>query len=90
VEVSVMTTHRATQEQAQGRERSQLRLVAFCLASINRRTEDVGIVVVVVMELKLRNVERHILRAHLTDYDDNADLEDRPEETARRISGSSC
>jgi hypothetical protein len=52
----------------------------FCaLASRNRRSEDVRILAIVVSELKLRNVERHVFAADPVERADNATLEDRPE-----------
>lgn len=41
--------------------------------------EDVGVVAIVVAELELRDVQRHVFRAHLVERADDAALEDRPE-----------
>jgi hypothetical protein len=49
------------------------------LASLNCRSEDVGIRPIVISELKLRNVQRHVFGAHLVERADHATLEDRPE-----------
>src|SRR5260370_6031552 len=49
------------------------------LASPDRFAENIGIVAVVVPELKLRNVERQIFWAELVERADNAAFEDRPE-----------
>jgi hypothetical protein len=46
-------------------------------AACYRGPEDVGIGAIVVAELKLRDVERHVLGAHLVEGADNATLEDR-------------
>ena len=49
------------------------------LASLNRRTENVRVEAVVIAELKLRDVQRHILLADLVECADNTALDDRPE-----------
>ena len=54
-------------------------LMSFALASADRRSEDVRILAVVVAELKLGDIERHVLRAHLVEGPDHTALEDRPE-----------
>src|SRR6202521_80530 len=48
------------------------------LTSSYRRPEDVRIVPVVVAELKLRNVQRHVLGADLVERADHAALKDAP------------
>ena len=48
-------------------------------ASLNRRAEYVGVMPVVVAELKLRNVQRHVFAADLVEAADDPALEDRPE-----------
>jgi hypothetical protein len=48
-------------------------------ASRNSCTEDVRILAIIVAELKLRDVQRHIFGAHLVERVDHAALEDRPE-----------
>ena len=49
------------------------------LASVDRRSEDVGIETVVVAELKFRDVQRQIFFADFVERADHAALEDRPE-----------
>jgi hypothetical protein len=49
------------------------------LTSADRRSEDVRILPVVVAELELSNIERHVFAADLVEGADNAALEDRPE-----------
>jgi hypothetical protein len=53
-------------------------------ASANGRAENIGIHPIVITELKLRNVQRHIFFADLVERADNAALEDRPK-TFNRI-----
>src|SRR6202050_1770501 len=48
------------------------------LASANRRVENVLVLPIVIAELKLRDIERHILGADLVERADNAALEDAP------------
>jgi hypothetical protein len=43
------------------------------------RTEDVGVIAIVVTELKFGNVERHILATDLVEGADNAAFHQRPE-----------
>ena len=54
---------------------------SFCpiSASRNRRSENVGVIPVIVTELELRAVQRHIFGAHFMERTDYATLEDRPE-----------
>jgi hypothetical protein len=47
--------------------------------SAERRSKDVRVVAVVVAELELRYIERHIFGTHLVKGADHAALEDRPE-----------
>jgi hypothetical protein len=49
------------------------------LAPFNRRSEDVSIVPIVISELELGNIERHVSPAHFMERADNTALEDRPE-----------
>lgn len=49
------------------------------LASVYCCPEDVWIEAVVVSELKLRNVQRHIFGRHFVERADHASFEDRPE-----------
>ena len=49
------------------------------LTSADRRAENIGIEAIIVAELKLGNVERHVFGRHLVQRADNATLEDRPE-----------
>lgn len=51
----------------------------IALASLNRRSENVGIEAVVITELKLRNIQRQIFLADLMIAADDAALEDAPE-----------
>jgi hypothetical protein len=51
----------------------------FVSAACYRGSEHVGIVAVVITELKLRDVQRQIFSAHLVERTDYAALEDRPE-----------
>jgi hypothetical protein len=53
-------------------------------APINCRSKDVRIAPVVVSELKLRDVQRHIFRTHLVERTDATTFEDRPE-TLNRV-----
>ena len=53
------------------------------LASTNRRPERVGIEAVIVAELKLGNVKRHIFAAHLVEHADNTAFEDQSESLNR-------
>jgi hypothetical protein len=47
-------------------------------AACYRGTENIGIVAVVVAELKLRDVQRHIFGADFVEGADNATLQNRP------------
>ena len=47
-------------------------------AACYRRSKHVGVVAVVVAELKFRDVQRHIFGAHLVERADHAALEDAP------------
>jgi hypothetical protein len=49
------------------------------LASLNRRSEDVSVFPVIISELELGNIERHVFAAHLVERADHTALEDRPE-----------
>jgi hypothetical protein len=49
------------------------------LTSGNRRTENVCVVSVVIAELELGNIERHVFPADLVEGADHAAFEDRPE-----------
>jgi hypothetical protein len=48
-------------------------------ASLDRRSEDIRILPVVIAELELGNIQRHIFAAHFVECSDNTALEDRPE-----------
>jgi hypothetical protein len=48
------------------------------LASLDRRSEDVRALTVVIAELELSDIQRHIFAAHFVECADNAALEDRP------------
>jgi hypothetical protein len=49
------------------------------LASVDRRSENISVLAIVVAELKFRDVQRHIFGAHLVKCADDAALEDGPE-----------
>jgi hypothetical protein len=49
------------------------------LASPNRRSENIRGLPVVIAELKLGNIERHVFAAHFVERADHTALEDRPE-----------
>jgi hypothetical protein len=49
------------------------------LASLDRRSEDIRILPVIISELELGNIQRHIFPAHFVERADHATLEDRPE-----------
>ncbi len=53
--------------------------------SANRRSENVSILTVVVAELKLRDIQRHIFAADLVEAADDPAFDDRPE-TLDRLS----
>lgn len=59
----------------QARGQRPLRFLA--LASAYRRSEDIGIEAIVIAELELGNIERHVFGAHLVESADNAAFEDR-------------
>jgi hypothetical protein len=48
-------------------------------ASVDRRSENIGIAAVIISELKLREIKRHIFGAHLVEHADHAAFEDRSE-----------
>jgi hypothetical protein len=52
---------------------------ALGLASLDCRSEDVRVLPVIIAELELGNIERHIFAAHFVECADDAALEDRPE-----------
>jgi hypothetical protein len=54
-------------------------LLQLLSASLDCRSEDVRVSPVVISELELGNIERHIFAAHFVERADNATLEDRPE-----------
>jgi hypothetical protein len=49
------------------------------LASLNRRSENISVLPIIIAELKFGNIERHIFSAHFVERADYAALEDRPE-----------
>jgi len=51
----------------------------FCSASLDRRSEDVRVLPIVITELELGDIQRHIFAAHFVERADHATLEDRPE-----------
>jgi len=48
------------------------------LAANNCRAEYVGVLPIIVTELKLRNIQRHIFGANFVETADDAALEDAP------------
>jgi hypothetical protein len=54
-------------------------LLTAVSASLDRCSEDVRILPVVIAELELGNIERHIFAAHFVERADHAALENRPE-----------
>ena len=66
---------------AQARQRRLLFVTAFLTvsASLDRRPKDVRVLAVIVTELELGNIKRHIFAAHFMECADYAALEDRPE-----------
>src|ERR1700675_3897802 len=61
------------------RKSAPANIFAATLASVYRRSEDVGVEAVIVTELKLRDIERKIFCADLVECANHATLEDRPE-----------
>jgi hypothetical protein len=57
---------------------SKGRLVVGASTSLDRRSENVRILPVIISELKLGDIERHIFAAHFVECADHAALEDRP------------
>jgi hypothetical protein len=41
----------------------------MCLASLNRRSEDVRVLPVIIAELEFGNIQRHIFPAHFVERD---------------------
>ncbi len=58
--------------------REQHRGFCVCLTSCDSRSEYVGIEAIVIAELKLRDVQRHIFGAHFVKCANDAPFEDRP------------
>ena len=52
---------------------------SHCLASTDRRSENVSVPPVVITELELGDIERHIFPAHFVKGANHAALENRPE-----------
>lgn len=48
------------------------------LESFDRRSEDILVLPIVITELELGNIERHVFSAHFVERADHAALEDRP------------
>ena len=59
------------------------------LASLNGRSENVVVKTIIVAELELDNIERHVFGAYLVESTDNLALEDRPEALNRLSADSS-
>jgi hypothetical protein len=53
--------------------------MAHLSASLNRRSEDIRVLAIVIAELKFGNIERHIFPAHFVKCADDAAFENRPE-----------
>jgi hypothetical protein len=66
-------------QRATGNSKEGHGAAAAPLTSINRRSEDVRILPVIISELELGNIERHIFPAHFMERADNTAFEDRPE-----------
>jgi len=49
------------------------------LASLDRRSENIRVLAIIITELKFGNIERHIFPAHFVECADDTALEDRPE-----------
>jgi hypothetical protein len=58
--------------------RLPLQALPVALASADRRSEDVRVFAVIIAELKLGNIERHVFLADLVEAPDDPALEDRP------------
>jgi hypothetical protein len=56
--------------------------ISSILTSINCVSEDIRVPPIVITELELCNIERHIFPAHFVERADAAALEDRPEANA--------
>ena len=68
------------QSQAQVRPpMPHIRQCGECLASLDRCSEDVRAVAIVIPELKFRNVQRHVFGADPVECADDPALEDPPE-----------
>ena len=59
--------------------RRQQSTVLLFSASLDRRPEDICVLPVIVAELELGNIQRHIFPAHFVERADHAAFEDRPE-----------
>ena len=53
--------------------------MAVFSASPDRRSEDIRVLSIIIAELELRNIKRHIFPADFVERADHATLEDRPE-----------
>jgi hypothetical protein len=54
-------------------------IVGTYLTTLDRRSEDIRVLSIVVAELELGDIERHIFAAHFVECADHATLENRPE-----------
>jgi hypothetical protein len=56
-----------------------LKLLVAYLAFLDRRSEVIAVIAIVVTELEFGDIERHIFGAHLVECANDTALEDRPE-----------
>ena len=57
----------------------EISLASETSCALNRRSENIVVEAIIIPELELRNVERHVFGAHLVERTHHAALEDRPE-----------
>ncbi len=75
-----MVPVRALQQRRTGSQQIGMLLVALSRsASVDRRSEDISVLSIVVAELELGYIQRHVLGAHLVERAHHAALKDRPE-----------
>jgi hypothetical protein len=72
-------TKRPKQQMLRTMSKVQMEMLFAFSASAYRRFKNISIETVIIAELKLRNVERHVFSTHLVERADHAALEDRPE-----------
>jgi hypothetical protein len=61
------------------RLKQQLAGISFASASRDGGSENVRVLPIIVAELELGNIERHVFAAYFVERADNTALEDRPE-----------